>query len=237
MLYRLIANNMNGYTIVDNQKIEPHITFIRINPDDVALTLREVFESLSNLSWINDFDAEYVRASFTVRAEATVKHIADNIIRSTDDSVTSDSGEYVISELARKTVVNELKYLDIPLAEVIKEQKSGNPGFDFYTVNGGHIILFGEAKYIATQNAYGSAFCQIVRFEREKRHLADLVDIDKFCCKESLDNASVHNKKGFMAAFAAKATPTDTLIRNIRNNEDFKKLSVHEELICIAVNI
>lgn len=228
---------MSGYTIADNKKIEPHITFIRINPDDVALTLREVFESLSNLSWINDFDAEYVCVSFAVRAEATVKYIADNIIRSTDDSVTSDSGEYVISELARKTIVNELKYLDIPLAELIKEQRSGNPGFDFYTVNGGNIILFGEAKYIAAQNAYGSAFSQIVRFEEEKRHLADLVDIDKFCSKESLHNVSVHNKKGFMAAFAAKAIPTDTLIRNIRNNDDFKKLSAHEELICIAVNI
>ncbi|KAA6329369.1 hypothetical protein EZS27_021817 [termite gut metagenome] len=228
---------MSGYTIVDNQKIEPHITFIRINPDDIALTLREVFDSLSKLSWINAFDAEYIRASFAVRAESTVKYIADNIIKSTDDSVTSNSGEYVISELARKTIVDELKYLDIPLAELIKEQKSGNPGFDFYSVNGVNIILFGEAKYIADRNAYGSAFSQIVRFEEEERHLADLVDIDKFCCKESLDNASIHNKKGFMAAFAAKATPTDNLIQNIRNNEDFKKLSTHEELICIAVNI
>jgi hypothetical protein len=228
---------MSGYTIIDNRKIKPHITFIRINPNDIALTLREVFESLSNLSWINGFDAEYVRASFAVRAEATVKHIADNIIRSTDNAVTSDSGEYIISELARKTIVNELKYLDIPLAELIKEQKSGNPGFDFYSVNGVNIILFGEAKYIAAQNAYGSAFSQIVRFEKEKRHLADLVDIDKFCCKESLDNASVHDKKGFIAAFAAKTIDTETLIQNICNNENFKKLSAHEELICIAVNI
>lgn len=228
---------MSGYSIVDNRKIEPHITFIRINPDDVAVTLREVFESLSNLSWINDFDAEYIRASFKVRAEATVKHIADNIIKSTDDTITSNSGEYVISELARKTVVNELKYLDIPLAELVKEQKSGNPGFDFYTVNGVKIILFGEAKYLSNQNAYGSAFKQIVRFESEKRHIADLVDIDKFCCKESLENASTHNKKGFVAAFASKETSTDVLIRHICNNEDYKKLSKHEELICIAVNI
>lgn len=228
---------MSGYSIVDNRKIEPHITFIRINPDDVAVTLREVFESLSNLSWINDFDAEYARASFKVRADATVKYIAENIIKESDDSVTCDSGEYVISELARKTVVNELNYLDIPLGELIKEQKSGNPGFDFYTVNSSKVILFGEAKYIARDNAYGSALNQIVRFEKEKRHLADLVDIDKFCCGVSLANISTHNKKGFIAAFAAKATPTDTLINNIKNNADYKTLSSREELICIAVNI
>jgi hypothetical protein len=139
--------------------------------------------------------------------------------------------------LARKTVVNELKYLDIPLAELIKEQKSGNPGFDFYTVNGVKIILFGEAKYLSNQNAYGSAFKQIVRFETEKRHIADLVDIERFCCKDSLENASAHNKKGFVAAFAAKEISTDVLIWHIRENEDYKKLSKYEELICIAVNI
>jgi hypothetical protein len=189
------------------------------------------------LSWINDFDAEYARSSFRVRAEATVKYIADKIIRSTDDAITSDSGEYVISELARKTVVNELNYLDIPLAELIKEQRSGNPGFDFYTVNGAKIILFGEAKYLSNQNAYGNSFKQIVRFEEEKRHIADLVDIDKFCCSESLENVATYNKKGFIAAFAAKNTSTDVLIRHIYNNENFKKLSKYEELICIAVNI
>jgi hypothetical protein len=228
---------MNGYSIVDNQKLAPHITFIRINPDDITVTLREVFESLSNLSWINNFDADYARASFKVRAEATVKHIAENIIREGDDSVTSDSGEYVISELARKVVVDELKYLDIPLAELFKAQKSGNPGFDFYTVNGAQIILFGEAKYLERQNAYGRALKQIVTFEQEKRHLADLADIDKFCCATALSNASTHDKKGFIAAFAAKGMPTDTLIGKIQLNADYKTLSEREELICVAVNI
>lgn len=106
---------MDGYTITDHVKIESHITFIRINPTDISLTLKEVFESLANLSWIKSFDVDYIRSSFTVRAEATIKYIADKIIKSTDDSISSDSGEYVVSELARKAVVTELKYLDIPL--------------------------------------------------------------------------------------------------------------------------
>lgn len=74
------------YQIVDNQKIEEHITFIRINPIDIALTLRDVFNSLSDLSWIDNFDAEYIKSSFGVRAEATVKYIAENIIRNVDNS-------------------------------------------------------------------------------------------------------------------------------------------------------
>ena len=202
---------MNGYTIIENIKLEEHITFIRINPTNIELTLKEVFNSLSDLCWISEFDKDYMRQSFRVRADATVKYISDNIIRCSDDSITSDSGEYVISELARKSIISELNYSDIPLGELIKEQKSGNPGFDFYSESDVNILLFGEAKYKADRNAYGSAFEQIVRFENEKRDIADLQDIDKFCTEDSLSNVAKGNK-GYIAAFASKATPTDRLI-------------------------
>jgi hypothetical protein len=221
---------------LDNKKIDNHITFIRINPTDVELTLREVFVSLSDLSWINKFDKEYIRDSFEVRAKATVEHISKNIISSKADNITSNSGEYVISELARLTLINELKYSDIPLAELIKKQKSGNPGFDFYSENKTNIILFGEAKYLSAKNAYGSAFNQIVRFIEEKSEIGDLQDIDKFCSQIALDNVS-KDQKGFVAAFASKSISTENLIKNIQENEDFKALTCHTEVICVAVNI
>jgi len=227
---------MNGYTIVDNKKIEDNITFIRIVPTSIELTLKDVFVSLSNLSWIYEFDKEYVRQSFQVRADATVKYISDNIIKANDDEITSNSGEYVISELARKSIIDELDYSNIPLGELIKEQKSGNPGFDFYSENLTEILLFGEAKYIANRNAYGSAFEQIVRFEKEKRDIADLQDIDKFCRGKSLKNV-LENKKGFIAAFASKTITTERLINNIKANTDYNVLKKFNELICVAVNI
>lgn len=227
---------MSGYTIIDNIKIEDHIRFIRINPTNIELTLKEVFDSLSDLSWINDFDKDYVQQSFRIRADATVKYISDNIIRSSDDTITSDSGEYVISELARKTIITELNYSDIPLGELIKEQKSGNPGFDFYSENNIKILLFGEAKYIADRNAYGSALKQIVRFENEKRDIADLQDIDKFCSEDSLSNV-VNGNKGFIAAFASTSITTENLVENIKANAEFNILRNFNELICVAVNI
>ncbi|OOG77486.1 hypothetical protein [Algoriphagus sp. A40] len=227
---------MAGYSIVDHLKIADHITFIRINPNDIELTLREVFTSLADLSWINAFDKDYVRGSFQVRAEATVKYISENIIKSSDDKITSDSGEYVISELARLSIINELKYSDIPLAELIKKQKSGNPGFDFYSKNKSNILLFGEAKYLAAQNAYGSAFKQIVRFISEESDIGDLQDIDKFCCEISLSNV-INKKKGYVAAFASKNTDTELLVRNIQENEEYKALMSYNEIICVAVNI
>lgn len=228
---------MSGYSIIIKEKIEDHITFIRINPDDLKITLREVFESLCDLCWLNSFDQEYITQSFRVRAEGTVEHIVENILAGDDsDSVTSDSGEYIISELSRKAIINELKYSDIPLGEFIKEQKSGNPGFDFYSENTNKILLFGEAKYLADRNAYGTAFKQIVRFIEEERDIADLVDLRDFCCEDALNNVTT-NSKGFVAAFSSKEISTEKLITNIKNNKEFLELQKFQEVICVAVNI
>ena len=228
---------MSGYTIIDKQKIDKHITFIRINPTDVALTLKEVFDSLSDLAWISKFDEEYLSASFATRAKATIDYIAKNIIQENDDNVTSNSGEFVVSELARKAIVHHMKYLDIPLAELFKVKDIGNHGFDFYSVNNNKIILFGEAKYNSAQNAYGISFEQIVRFEsEEKQDVSDIAEIDRFCCDNSKRNFH-KGEKGFVAAFASKKTTTDKLIKGIKRNKDYIALTKFKELICVAVNI
>jgi hypothetical protein len=227
---------MTAYQITDIIQIDKHVTFVRINPTNVELTLKAVFDSLANLSWINDFDKDWLKQSYQVRADATVKYIADNIIKADDDKVTSNSGEYVISELARLTLVNELSYSDIPLAELIKKQKSGNPGFDFYSENSSNIIIFGEAKYVANQNAYGRAFEQIVRFIEVGADIADLPDFGEFCSETSKSNV-IQGIKGFAASFASKGTSTETLVKNIQENEDYKTLINFTELICVAVNL
>jgi len=227
---------MSGYAIVDQLKIDTHITFIRINPTDIALTLKEVFASLADLAWISTFDKQYLRDGFSIRAEASVAYIAKNIIKDTDDSITSNSGEYVISELARKATVDNLAYFDIPLAELIKIKDVGNHGFDFYSKNQGEILLFGEAKYNARDNAYGVAFEQIIRFEREKQDSSDIIDIDQFCCVNSKNNFA-KGDKGFIAAFASKKTTTEKLIDGIKKNKDYKEAIKFKELICVAVSI
>jgi hypothetical protein len=228
---------MSGYNIVDNLKIEPHITFVRINPTNIKLTLRDIFDSISNTAWISSFDQEYIRDSYNQRAVDTIKYIASKIIREDDDSITSDSGECVVSELARKTVVEQMGYLDIPLGELIKYKTYGNHGFDFFTVNNEKIILFGEAKYLSAQTAYGNAFKQIVKFENiEKKDVKDIVEIDRFCCEESKTNHA-NGKKGFMAAFSSKNTNTEILISGIKSNLDYNKIKEFDELICIAVDL
>ena len=225
-----------GYEIIESLEVEPHIKFFRIRPTDIKLTLRSVLKSLSNNSWIMKFDNGFLEHTFSVRFKSTIDHISSNIIHEEDDSLTSDSAEYVISEIARTTIVEQLDYLDIPLGELIKEQKTGNPGFDFYSMNKSDIILFGEAKYVAKQNAYGKALEQIYRFHTEERDVADLLDIQNLCPKTSCDEVCNGNK-GFIAAFSSKNTPTERLINNIKNNVNYQKLSSHKELILVAIDI
>lgn len=227
---------MSGYNIVDHEMIDKHIIFIRINPTDIALTLKEVFDSLSDLAWISAFDGHYLQTGYKTRAELSIAYIAANIIGPNDDAVTSESGEYVVSELARKTVVDYLKYLHIPLGDLIKEKEAVNHGFDFFSRNLNEVLLFGEAKYNKRDNAYGTSFEQIIRFENEKRDHSDLIDIDRFCCENSKNNFS-NGVKGFIAAFASKKTSTPKLIAGIKKNRHFIAASKFTEVICIAVNI
>ena len=231
-----MTNSENGYNIIKSFSIEPHIRFFRIQLTDVRLTLRSVFDSLSNNSWIMKFNEDFLRKTFSTRLESTIGHISSKIIQENDDTLTSSSAEYVISEIARSTIVQELEYLDIPLGELIKQQKSGNPGFDFYSMNKSNIILFGEAKYRAKTNAYGSAMEQICRFNKEERDIADLLDIQNFFPEESLDDV-VKKNKGFVAAFSSSKIPTEDLVKNIKNNKYYKELSLHKELIFVAIDI
>jgi hypothetical protein len=227
---------MSGYNVLDNQQIEPHITFIRIEPTDINLTLSDVFKSMSDIAWISDFDKKYTRDSFEIRAVETINYIANNIIAEADNEITKDTGEIVVSELSRLAVINEMGYLDIPLAELFKSQAVGNDGFDFFSKNLDKVILFGEAKFNSRQNAYGAAFEQIARFENQKQDVSDINDIAEFCCEESLNNHS-QGKKGFIASFASKTTSSDNLINAIKRNTNYNKLVGFEEIICIAVNV
>lgn len=212
------------------------ITYIRIDPENLSVTIRDIITSLSNLSWIAKFDKSYIRNSFFKRAEDTAEYLADKILKDDGDKITEDSGEYVVSELAREALVIELKYLDVPLAELFKEQVSGNQGFDFYSANKEKVIIFGEAKYSSGRNAYGIGMEQVDRFIREGQDVSDLNDIDKFFEEESLKLAD-NGDKAYAIAFAAKGTASDMIIKGIIRNKHYKDIAINKEVIFLAVNV
>ena len=213
-----------------------NITFLRIDPEDYSLTIYDIITTLADLSWINSFDKKYLRMSFHKRAKDTAEFLSEKLKSGIEDGVTEETGEYVVSELSRQVIVNELNYADIPLAELFKEKISGNSGFDFYTENNKRSIIFGEAKYISNQNAYGSGMKQVSRFIDEHQDISDLENIDHFFDEKSLNNV-LEGKKGYAIGFSSKATSTDRIISGIKKNKYFEKIAKYEELIFVAVNI
>ena len=210
--------------------------FLRIQPDDLKITLSQIFDVLSDLSWISKFDEDYIRESFHERAKDTLADIYNKISTSSTDEVSSDAGEYVVSELAREAIIDKFGYLDIPLAELYNKKKSGNPGFDFHTQSLDEIIIFGEAKYLDDRNAYGSGLKQVVRFIDHKKDIKDLADLRDFCSSNALSNAG-KDIKGFAIAFSAKDTSSHALVSSITRNKYFLSLLKHQEIIMVAVNI
>ena len=218
----------------------PKVTLVRIEPTDIAITLREIYNSLSNLCWINNLPNvnRIFRRSLQARAESTIEVLKDELKLNPDSSLSKSAGEYVVSELAHSTVVNDLRYFDIPLGELIKQKIKGNPGFDFFAVNPKTVVLlFGEAKYSSTTNAYDRAFEQIVKFsEEEEKDIKDMADLEHLCPAEAQDKVA-DGIKGFIAAFSSTSMSDAVLKAHIEKNSSFQALLKYEEVVCVAVNL
>lgn len=220
-----------------NELVPAKVQYIRIDPEDVSATLADILRVLMDLSWLKNFDEEYEQIAFNSKAQKTINDIKEKFAECNDDKITKEAGEYVVSELSREALINELGYLDIPLAELLGKQKSGNPGFDFHSANPlTDTVIFGEAKYVARTSAYSSALPQIKKFIDDKKDIEDLPDLKPFCTSKSL-NRVLNGQKGFAAAFSARRTSSDNLIKKIKKRDDFKALLVYEEIILLAVNI
>ena len=95
------------------------VQFIRIDPEDISVTLSEILKAIMDLSWLKNFDAESLARSYEQRAQITIADMRRKIENCDTGKLTKDAGEYVVSELAREAIVSELNYLDIPLAELL----------------------------------------------------------------------------------------------------------------------
>ena len=171
------------------------VQFFRIDPEDVSATLADILRVLMDLSWLSKFDQDYEKKAFALRAQKTIDDIKNKFDQCIDDSITKDAGEYVVSELARETLIAKLDYLDIPLAELVGKKRSGNPGFDFHSQNKiTDTVIFGEAKYVTKTTAYSSALPQIVEFIREWKDIEDLPELKPFCTSLALQKLLAEQK-------------------------------------------
>lgn len=224
-----------AYAVRINKIIEPNVRLIRVRPNDLAITFGFILKSLSSLCWIGNMSAA-LRRGYEVRATKTINDMTTKFTQGNQDDIFRNAGEYIVSELTRSSIVNELNYMDIPLGELFKQKKSGNPGFDIFTVNLDNQILFGEAKYISKANAHNSAFTQVNRFINEERDQSDLPDLVTFGIEKAIENAS-HGNRGLLAGFSSTSIPDEDLESLIKANKAYSLLPKNNELICVAVDL
>lgn len=229
-----------SFNVISDIPINGKSRFLRIEPVNLSVTLREIFESLMDVSWLEQFRDTPLYDSFLSRVNPTLEAIKKDFKSGTITSVDKDAGEKVVSELARQTMVAYLKYYDIPLSELFKEQKGQNPGFDFLTMNLSFVILFGEAKYQSGKYAYSSSLNQIRDFINEKKDSKDIANLVYFIPYQTnptpYDNFK-KNVKGYIAAFSAHNMTDQQLIDNIKGLDSFNYLQHFSEIICVAVNV
>ena len=224
-----------AYTIEVNKFIEPNVRFIRVHPNDLKITLGYILETLSSMCWISRMSEE-LRQGYEVRARVTIDKLNKEFTEGSESEIISNTGEYLVSELTRSAIVNELNYMDIPLGEIFKQKASNNPGFDIFTVNLKDQILFGEAKYVTNANAYNNAIKQINRFVSEKRDLSDLPDLLPFTTFEARMKAN-NGDRGLIAGFSSTTISNEELEQNLKDNEAYKALPKDKVIICVAVDV
>ena len=226
-----------GINIITDTFIpQSNVRYVRLKVNDVSLTLSEIYQSLVDASWINKLQvAEALRGSLRARINDTIVHLSA-IFAANPNSIEKSTGEYIVSESARRYLVDVLSYANIPLGELFKQQKSGNPGFDFFSENLQNVILFGEAKYRSNNTGCNDSLTQINEFIQTKNDSKDIFDIQNMVSLNSLSKFDA-GQKGFVASFTTwNETDQDVMDRITRHNA-YATLSSHQEFICIAIQL
>ena len=233
-------SNPRGFDVVANQKLQNNGWYLRVKVTDKTVTLRSIYQSLIDDSWINHFFPQggWIATSITARTAPTIQKIASDFDNGINPVVNCDTGEKLVSEVSRRALVEDYHYWNMPIAELFKQKKDGNPGFDFHTVTpDGVLLMFGEAKYIANTTAYNSALNQIPEFIDDEKDLKDLFEIRDFMPSSTpLDNAN-NGIKGYVAAFSTNKSDDKDIISKVTGHKNYTQLSQYPLFIAIAVDL
>lgn len=224
---------------LENYRLNPcnNAFFIRIDPEDLSLALQDILNELGDFSWLSKFDKEFLRSCMEVNAKKTCDALKEKFYNEDGDPVISEAGEYIVSVCSKRGVVEQLGHADVPLAELLGRQKTGNPGFDFFTEETSlQLVTCGEAKYLHGKNAYGTSLSQINKFIKEEKHKSDIVILNGLVSDDSLHNLD-EGRFGVCASFSSTNIQTDTLITNICANDHFQQALGYNYIILVAVDV
>lgn len=208
---------------------------IHVRIDDVEEKAKHLIKTISDKSWISELDI-VDQISYEARAERTIEKLVTEIFEKVDTVVNEEFGEYLVSESARDSLCDNFRHIKLPLAEIWKEKKSGNPGFDFHTESPSKLLSFGEAKYSNSTNPHTIAINQIVGFIAENKDKMELTDLRHFCSKEAIINA-INGNKAFVAAFSINGQNYDRIFDTAFNSDAINQLLNYNELYIIGIEV
>ena len=232
--------NSRGFNLITQKELPNNGFYIRINVTDKLTSLQNIFKSLIDLSWIDSFfsNDEWLKESMQERSLITIRKISEDFDHGQNPSIKKETGEKMISEISRRTLIEDFDYWAMPIAELFKQKADGNPGFDFHTmIIEDEVLMFGEAKYITGYTAYNSAMNQIGTFIDQRKDIRDLAEVAYFMPNSNPLNKAVNNIKGYVAAFSTNGQSDEYIIPKVIHHRNYNKLSQYYRFIAIAIDI
>lgn len=223
--------NMSDY----EQTATGKIFSIAIDISDLELRVKEMLVVAYDTSWLKPMDV-IDRMGYEARSKRTIDKITNEILNNVESDISEDFGEYMVSDVAQTALNRHLSHIRLPLAELIKEKISGNPGFDFHTESPEALVAFGEAKYSGIANAHGRALSQINDFIKAEKDIQELPDIRRFVSEAAIQNAA-SGTKAYSAAFSITSDDVGKIMANVLNSMHLKELLGYEAIYLIGVKV
>lgn len=231
--------NLLSFTETDMSDYEQAATgkiySLAIDITDLEQRVKDMQEVALDTSWLDELDV-IDRLGYEARSKRTVDKITNEILNNVESDISEDFGEYMVSDVAQTALKEHLSHFRLPLAELIKEKISGNPGFDFHTESPQALVAFGEAKYSGVQNAHGRALKQINEFIGDQKDIQELPDLRKFVTEGAIQNAAA-GSKAYSAAFSITSDDVGTIMDNALSSTYMKTLLCYEAIYLIGVKI
>lgn len=210
------------------------INCLHIKIKDFKPIVKEFETYITDTSWINSLD-EISKKVFKVNAEKTINKIVNDIIAGITTSLNEDIGEFIVSYSAQLALEIEYSHQRIPLAELLKEKITGNPGFDFHTISTNNYLVFGEAKFSLDSTPRAKALDQIEKFIGDRDN-AELKWLEPFLDSTTKANI-IKDEKGYTAAFSFNGGNIITILNNALLSAPIAEIIKHKELYLIAVEL
>ena len=212
------------------------IVCIHVKITNIDEDVSSLLKVISDTSWIDRLGA-IDKKIYNATSERTITDISEKIKAMDNSPLSVSVGEYLVSFSAQNALVEVCGHHKLPLAELLKEKKSGNPGFDFHTISSNNLLIFGEAKYSANNTPKDKAIEQIMDFIGLKKDYAELHSLLPLLSEE-VKSKIVDDVKGYAAAFSLNMNSLDLAFKNaFKMNELNNVIAEHSEYYIIAVEI